>query len=579
MCKSLKKTKDYLIFQYNRCSLKKIANFLYSQRFRFSILFAICLHIFDLVTDIIVTTELYHENSPYFPTSIGILIFSFVGSAILSLDHDLFGKFVYYEKIKISRAPTFTKDLIGDLVRYILKGLLWMLLDIIQINYLVTSIIAFYYDDKNNYKLDINSDFREERRKAKIKKEYKIQLVNKRMIESLLESGPQALFQLFIILNQSSSKTFIDLAYYYLSVKISLLSLTYTLISMDHFYLTEFIYNIGSFTLPSYFSKYTVNSMIFRLTEVFSRVGLLACISQMYDGYYLFLFIFMDYLCINIFNVIKRYLRYKYENCEFSFVALKLIKKSEYIGKYRSLCLNNDILKQFLAHQILLRWKIYKKDSVKNIFRLKNIIKRLKIHYLKEKPFYEAKLKIIKERKNDIYKSKIGLELVGIKHIINNIRSLGVYYKPLSEKLIKQKNTIELKKFYNTYNFDINLPNYDKWWNIVSMNFISKYLNNLIISIIIIYKLLFNTYSPTIMLISISSIISFILNIISLYILTKWNYGDKNTLFEIITKPIINCKCKCLNLCFSCYGKKDKTTDENNDENNDQERNSMEQKI
>ena len=111
------------------------------------------------------------------------------------------------------------------------------------------------------------------------------------------------------------------------------------------------------------------------------------------------------------------------------------------------------------------------------------------------------------------------------------------------------------------------------------MNFISKYLNNLIISIIIIYKLLFNTYSPTIMLISISSMFCFIINILILCIITKLNYSDEETLIEKATKPLINCKCKCLNLCFSCYGKKEKTTDENNDENNDQERNSMEQKI
>ena len=348
---------------------------------------------------------------------------------------------------------------------------------------------------------------------------------------------------------------------------------------MDHFYLTEYFKSIGSSKLPSNLSIISVYSFDFRITEVFSRVGLLACISQIYDGYYLFLFIFMDYLFINIFNVIKRYLRYKYENCEFSFEAFKLIEKSEYIQRYKKLNINNGILIHFLAQKILLHWRIYKKDSVKNIFRLKQIINRLRLPYWKRKTFYEAELKIIKEKKNDIYKSKKGLELVGIKHIINNIRSLGVYYKPLSEQLIKQKNANELKKFFSECNFDINLPNYNKWWNIVSMNFISKYLNNLIISIIIIYKLLFNTYSPTIMLISISSMICFIINILVLYLITKLNYSDEQTLIEKSTKPLINCKCKCLNLCFSCYGKKEKTTDENSDENNDQERNSMEQKI
>lgn len=547
MCKSLRKSN--CCFECITSSIKIIWGFLYYYRYRISILFAVCLHIFDLITDMIVTNDLYEEKSPYFLTSIGILIFSFAGSAILSLDDILFHEFTVLERLSMYHESIFTMKFILSTIAYIYKGILWMILDIVQCNYLISSLLAFWY---NEYDDDSN---------------LKKNLLNKRLIESLLESGPQALFQLFIILNQSSSKTFINLVSYYISVKISLLSLTYTLISMDHYYLTEFINSTGNEIInkpPSYFSKYSLISILFRLTEVFSRVGLLACISQIYDGYYLFLFILIDYLCINILNVLKRYLRYKYENCQFPSFAFEIIKELEtdYFNRIKDFSYRKDAvsdsIKDYRANKIILCWKIYKKDSVKNIFKLKEILKGWKLEYIKQIKLLKSQIKEIKGMKKKIFNNTKKYEILGFKHIINNIKFLGVYYDSLSSKIVKKKSLIKLKNFYNYNSLNINLPSNKKWWNKISVHFISKYFNHLIISIILIYKLLINTYSNTIILISISSMSCFILNMISLYFLTKWNNSDEKLLEKLIMEPIINLKCTCLQICFSCYKKKTK---------------------
>ena len=50
------------------------------------------------------------------------------------------------------------------------------------------------------------------------------------MTESLLESAPQSLFQLFLILKNVSSYTYDQITIYYLSISVSILSLVVSLV-------------------------------------------------------------------------------------------------------------------------------------------------------------------------------------------------------------------------------------------------------------------------------------------------------------------------------------------------------------
>ena len=56
------------------------------------------------------------------------------------------------------------------------------------------------------------------------------------MTESLLESAPQSLFQLFLILKNVSSYTYDQITIYYLSISVSILSLVVSLVSYEVIY-------------------------------------------------------------------------------------------------------------------------------------------------------------------------------------------------------------------------------------------------------------------------------------------------------------------------------------------------------
>lgn len=569
-CKRIKERFNNCYLECKTCTIKKIWDFLYYHRYQISILFGVILYIADIVTDILVTEELHRENSPYFYTSLGILLFSLIGSALLSLEDTSFKSRVYDQIRIIGDQTTINSEFICNVVIYIKKAIIWMFLDILQFHFLKNNLIALTYNYRTETNIDRDIYINELLDSTKKK------LLNKRMKESLLESGPQSLFQLFIILNQSSNKTFNELIYYYLSVKLSLLNLTYTLVSMDHLYLTKFF--SAKKKLPSYFSLYIINTAVFRLTEVFSRVGLLACISQIYDGNYIFLFILIDYLCIIILNSIKRFFRYKFENCEFSTVTLPYLKsdffKSQRLEYVKRICVQS---KAYFGLKILLCWKIYKKDSIYNIFAIKKKIEQLKLSFINRydyetlRNFNNIERDITKYMIDKINFKKKTFEFISVKYLINNIKYLGVYYNPLSRKLFSKDKFVKFQEFFNYYKFNINIPNYEKWWNKISMHFISKYINNLAISIILIYNLLVNTYSNTIMVISISSMSCFILNMISFYFLTKWNNEDEKIREKLMIEPVLNIDFTRLYSCFNCYEKKNKQKEIHEGENTQKE--------
>ncbi len=302
------------------------------------------------------------------------------------------------------------------------------------------------------------------------------QFVETRMHESLLESAPESLFQLFIILKDATTQTFNQMTIYYSSITLSIFSLIMSLVSYEIFIFNdsrrkEFIRNpirTIDYSIPFDItekpikgnSRYIILLTFYRLTEVLSRVGLLACIGNIYDGYSIIWFLLGDLLLLCLFHSYKVIL-----NCEIC-------------------CYESD------------------QDD---------------------------------ESDSDAFANHIQITLIIILYrFFDRIKSLAVF------------STTFLQLIYvGIYRYTLNDSKRDKkdFISNIKYHFISRYLNNTILSILIIYNLSVNTFSYSIFVISISSISSFVLNIQFLYLILKYTYNYKK--YQYIFKPIGCCKCRC----------------------------------
>jgi len=303
------------------------------------------------------------------------------------------------------------------------------------------------------------------------------QFVEIRMQESLLESAPESLFQLFIILKDATTQTFNQMTIYYSSITLSIFSLIMSLVSYEIFLYNysrrkEFIRNpirTIDYSIPFDItekpikgnSRYIILLTFYRLTEVLSRVGLLACIGNIYDGYSIIWFLLGDLLLLCLFHSYKVIL-----NCEICY---------------------------------------YESDQDD-------------------------------EPDSNAFANHIQITLIIILYrFFDRIKNLAVF------------STTFLQSIYvGGYRWD-NLRSIHKdkkdFISNIKYHFISRYLNNTILSILIIYNLSINTYSYSLFVISISSICSFILNILFLYFIIKYTYNYKK--YQYIFRPIGCCKCDC----------------------------------
>lgn len=563
--------------------LNHIGNYIYSQKVRISTLFTLCLHIFDIVSDIIVADDLYREGSEYFQVCLGIMIFSFTSCALLSLDHPWFA-------IIITPETQREKFRFRDCISFLIKFVLWLIIDILQLLYIMISLlkICIIPNDESEFNfVDVN-------------------IVQKRINESLLESGPESLFQLFIILHQSATKGFYQLSTYYLSVLLSLSSLSNTLVSFENNYPNSTREKCIHDKTIKYTSKYMLTIILYRFTEVFSRIGMLACIGEIYDGYALFVLIGIDYICINVLNIIKRLVRKIVENCNQSILALEEYDDKYKINKIKQTRLKNKVRTHLLmnsAFKIQLAWrqkngnahiyirkriqyytifdyrfnKCWEYDSeieklIENNLKCEHPIdmetykKLFSVRYFKrsldlkkkaygdklEKEKYESELKEINnlmEHDNNLIKRfPLQLEIYGmIANAIFNLKYMGVYYKSFLQSEERENHLSGMIDRYKERGIDINFPSKKYWWNRYSMFFISRYISHCVISVLLIYKLSIHSYSTTILFISISSIVCYFINMLSYYYIKLWN-KNKSKYRLVYTKPLIDIKCKCKKL-------------------------------
>lgn len=145
------------------------------------LVFMTFIHFLDIGSDIYVLLDIYnHEDLSYFFfPSLSILILSFISSSI--------------PKSYIS----------------ILDSILDFFLGLTQIKFLI-----------NVYDSYISGEVSEK-------------LVKARIDESLLESAPQSLLQLYILLQYYSRISDLDLSIYYISIALSLISIAYSMVSYE----------------------------------------------------------------------------------------------------------------------------------------------------------------------------------------------------------------------------------------------------------------------------------------------------------------------------------------------------------
>lgn len=505
----------------------------------FLLFFTLGLYYFDIVSDIIVLLDLEKSNSEYFSLCLVILFlptFYALTNTKWSLpDLDL--------------RNTSCCDKIKTIIEAVMILFCSFLFNVLQLHVVLSACLSF----KNFNQVDVNGE--------------KLDYIDIRMTESLLESAPQSLFQLFLILKNVSSYTYDQITIYYLSISVSILSLVVSLVSYEVIYYNNkrirfLIRNIHS----AYIGGQTINTdsetfyiesefnskiggihmdglkndnlfdirykflkkntpyigllFLYRLTEVKSRIGLLATIGNMYNGYYIIIFLFCDFFISTTANIYK------------SITYPKICEKKfeEYIkATYET----NRVLNQI---------------SQLNDCRSKSVI--YCTHFIEL-------LKVI-------FSPQGFLSL--IKFLVKQLKSLAVFnhyfcYYIYNETFsyMEYSVTHPIEEMSWRMNANSKCRRQEVFKVIFKNHFMSRYLNNLCLSIFIIYNLSVNTYSDSIFFISIGSIVSFILNMFlwRLILLYTRNYLK----YDYIFRPITCCKCSC---CYKKCGCKCCKKDTNN---------------
>ncbi len=237
------------------------------------------LHIFDVGSDIYVLIDQYGRNKLTFACCLTIMILSFVSSSII---FGLFSSGSDTKKGAKFRTKLNTRNKPKEQRRCeMLKD---TLLGFFQLGIFVEAKKSLDIGEKTHT------------------------FIWSRIIEGLLESCPQSLFQLFIVLKNSQTYSNEQLMRYYFSIFISILNLTSALITFE-FYRYDYERNIKTnydlirtrdlykevkkLTITS---QYGIMLFIYRLTEISSRMGLLACLGCIFDGFSIIYILSADWI-------------------------------------------------------------------------------------------------------------------------------------------------------------------------------------------------------------------------------------------------------------------------------------------
>ena len=506
----------------------------------FHMLFTLGLYFFDIASDIIVLVDLKNTNSEYFNVCLVIILLPTFYA--LWVGNGTFSRILTILNTK-------GNDRCSRIL-YVFSGLfIYFLAIVLQYNVISSACFA-----AKTYSIDIRG--------------YQLEYEDTRMAESLLESAPQSLFQLFLILKNINQHTYNQFVIYYLSISFSIFSLAFSLVSYEVVYYNNkrikyLTMNLlesrgrlptrdALFAIPVSVVEKWENSQnqngvfdirykilkkntpyigllfLYRLTEILSRIGLLAVIGNIYDGYFIMIFLLSDFFILTMANLYK--IRLNTRSREASFCSLMLIK------------LDNES-KNNINLSLSYKCKKYSKIFCKLFFTLRGIETCI--------IFLLTQLKNLAVFNN--YFSYYIYNETYLYIEFDNYKSLR--NKNLSrEKLISRNKKIKDRR---QKTFKMTLKNH----------FISRYLNNLCLSIVIIYNLSVNTYSQSLFIISISGMVCFVLNILFFGLITL--YTRNYLKYDFMFSSIVCCKC-----CHCC-----KKTELNNKINTKIQKTNEEKKI
>ena len=247
----------------------------------------------DIISDIYVLIDLYFKELYYFYCCLSIMILTSVVNSVLSIILSSNKKTKPGQKLYQIRNNS-------DLSKNIKKIFLNFVLGLFQLN-----IFNELFYSINNGKTHA--------------------FIWGRCLEGLLESAPQALFQLFIILKTVESNSIMDIGRYYFSICSSIFSLSLGLVTFEIYrYQAADYKRIPGVNELTFFSKYIITLTFFRLFEISSRlifVGLLSYITK--SGFSIIFFLLTDIIIsgylqhlIDFLPVDKKYKTQTYKECK-----------------------------------------------------------------------------------------------------------------------------------------------------------------------------------------------------------------------------------------------------------------------
>ena len=267
----------------------------YYSFFIISVLFSMCVQLFDFGSDIYVLIDLHDKEKYYFYCCLFIIIISAFVNSMLSGILGSNKKIKPAQPIDQIRFPELKCD--KNTIYFIFNFVLGLL----QINIFKEAFWSIWIKEKTHA------------------------FIWGRCMEGLIESAPQSLFQLFIVLKNSENRSYYDLARYYFSIILSITSLALGLVSFEMYrYRYENIVKKGFITncyIPtikelSFFSPFMIILGLFRIFELSSRIifiGLLSYITK--SGFSIIIFLLVDIilstylpLLIDISNLEHKYL-------------------------------------------------------------------------------------------------------------------------------------------------------------------------------------------------------------------------------------------------------------------------------
>ena len=411
-------------------------------------LFSVTMYYSDIITDIVVAKDLNDSGSDYFGVSVGIILFSVLGGTCLQM-------FSRQQLNKMNQGERYQEE--GRFVRYVsLIGQFCYFTS--QLPFLINAI----------YLLSENA--------------CSIEATELKLMEALLESGPESLFQLFILLHTLEEHSPQGLLIYYASISISLLNLVYVMVDYE---MKNYRWQCENFEAAfkkpisakypqtlSPNSLYILVLFAYRFAEIFSRVGLLACLGYVYNGNCVFYVLAADFASINVLNYLKFCLRVQVEE--------RIYTETEIVEDYDSVAQLRDRAEwQVQAHrrQPRKRARLFAHRATRVRSTEMN-----RTDYERSLRHFERNLK-----KEDTINVNHQILSKLVPQLLKNIKNVGLFANYFMFDAVKREY---IQALQDEYGDDMkSVPEKTRWWNRLHAHFVVKLTTGLTISCVLLQEI------------------------------------------------------------------------------------------